>query len=199
MIRDDCAHRLADAVRSRYSHGFLFPSEVARVKNAILSYITTFSDTDSPSTPPSAVAPPSEGSTPTTWAYSSVSTFGVRYSPPLPDLTTLQSIEALIEGSEMSKLKEGEGMSASDAWTQREGRRKRYEEKRVGGTVVVHFIKKNPWYMETALTFLEGDEFTEKERHRRRAEAESAMSSMLNITAGALYRDETPGVVPTLP
>lgn len=45
--------------------------------------------------------------TPTDWAHSSVSTFGVRYSPPLPDLSTSYSVEALVEGSEMSVLREG--------------------------------------------------------------------------------------------
>lgn len=43
----------------------------------------------------------------TQWAHSSVSTFGVRYTPPVPDLTTLQSVEALVEGSDMSSLREG--------------------------------------------------------------------------------------------
>ena len=45
--------------------------------------------------------------TPTTWGHSSVSTFGVRYTPPLPDLLPSQSIEALVEGSDMSLLREG--------------------------------------------------------------------------------------------
>ena len=154
------------------------------MKNSILSYVSSFSDAD-PSSPPSVVAPPSEGTTPTSWAYSSVSTFGVRYNPPIPDLNTLQSIEALVEGSEMSKLKEGGDITAADAWSEREGRRKRYEEKRVGGTVVVHFIKKNPWYMETALAFLEGIEFTEKEHHRRSVEAELAMAAMFNVSSSS--------------
>jgi hypothetical protein len=45
--------------------------------------------------------------TPTDWAHSSVSTFGVRYAPPLPDLPTRFGIEALVEGSEMSTIREG--------------------------------------------------------------------------------------------
>lgn len=44
---------------------------------------------------------------PSSWAYSSVSTFGTRYKPPLPDLTMTESVEALVEGSDMSKLREG--------------------------------------------------------------------------------------------
>jgi hypothetical protein len=49
------------------------------------------------------------------------------------------------------------------AWRNREGRITRYESKRVGGTVVVHFIKKHMWFLETALAFLEGDNFSEAE------------------------------------
>jgi hypothetical protein len=45
--------------------------------------------------------------TPDAWAHSSVSTFGVRYTSPLQEMTTWQSVEALIEGSDMSKLREG--------------------------------------------------------------------------------------------
>lgn len=45
--------------------------------------------------------------TPPEWAYSTVSTFGVRYTPPLPDLSTTYSVEALVEGSDMSLIREG--------------------------------------------------------------------------------------------
>ena len=38
---------------------------------------------------------------------STVSTFGTRYTLPLPNLTIPQSIEALVEGSDMSGLHEG--------------------------------------------------------------------------------------------
>jgi hypothetical protein len=47
------------------------------------------------------------GSTPASWSHSSVSTFGVRYTPPVPDLSPSHSIEALVEGSDMSLLREG--------------------------------------------------------------------------------------------
>lgn len=39
----------------------------------------------------------------------------------------------------------------------------RYEGRRVGGTVVVHFIKKNMWFLETATAFLHGDDATPAE------------------------------------
>jgi hypothetical protein len=45
--------------------------------------------------------------TPLSWGRSSVSTFGVRYTPPLPDLSPIHSVEAFVEGSDMSLLREG--------------------------------------------------------------------------------------------
>jgi len=57
--------------------------------------------------------------------------------------------------------------SAEYAWQQREGRRKRYNDKRLGGTIVVHFIKKHMWFFETGLALLEGEEETEYEMQRR--------------------------------
>jgi hypothetical protein len=67
-------------------------------------------------------------------------------------------------------------MTADYAWRHREGRLKRYEEKRVGGTVVVHFIKKNMWYLETALALLDGEEHSESERIHLRATEETAIT-----------------------
>ena len=45
---------------------------------------------------------------PAAWAHSSVSTFKTRYTPPLPDLSITHSVEALVEGSDMSMLREGQ-------------------------------------------------------------------------------------------
>jgi len=145
-----------------YSHGFLFPSEVTRVKRSIVSYPNQ-SPQDVFNLPTSTTGG-ANTPTPPDWAYSTVSTFGVRYTPPIPNLTTLQSVEALVEGSEMSMLREGSPLTPEYAWTHREGRKTRYEGHRVGGTVVVHFIKKNMWFLETALALLEGDEQSESEK-----------------------------------
>ena len=60
-------------------------------------------------------------------------------------------------------------MTPDYAWTHREGRKTRYEGKRVGGTIVVHFIKKNLWYLETALALLEGREQSESEKYEESA------------------------------
>ncbi|KAJ7092701.1 hypothetical protein C8R44DRAFT_844200 [Mycena epipterygia] len=141
-----------------YTHGFLFPSEVTRVKNNLVPYPDkAFQDVLNSSITVGGTPTPSD------WAYSSVSTFGVRYAPPIPDLTIPQSVEALVEGSEMSTLREGNPKTPEYAWAHREGRKTRYLGRRVGGTVVVHFIKKNMWFLETALALLEGDELSGSE------------------------------------
>ncbi|KAG5647962.1 hypothetical protein DXG03_006996 [Asterophora parasitica] len=157
-----------------YAHGFLYPSEATRVKRSMLSYLDNLSLIDMLTSPTNAIG----GSTPPTpaaWAYSSVSTFGVRYVPPLPELSTKHSVEALVEGSDMSMIREGSPMTPEYAWTHREGRRKRYEGRRVGGTVVVHFIKKNIWYLETALALLEGEEQSEFEKFQTRELEKAAL------------------------
>lgn len=58
-------------------------------------------------TPTATVGSVGLGGTPAAWGLSSVSTFGARYTPPLPDLSTTHSVEALVEGSAMSLLREG--------------------------------------------------------------------------------------------
>ncbi|KAG6842231.1 hypothetical protein C0991_000201 [Blastosporella zonata] len=153
-----------------YSHGFLYPSEATRIKRSMMSYMDkTFIEVLT--SPLGGTAP----SIPAAWSYSTVSTFGVRYVSPLPDLSIRHSVEALVEGSDMSMIREGSPMTPEYAWTHREGRRKRYEGKRVGGTVVVHFIKKNIWYLETALALLDGEEQSEFEKFQSQ-EIEKALA-----------------------
>jgi len=157
---------------SVYSHGFLFPSEVSRVRRSMDSWQDkasqgAFNDSGSLTGAVSL--------TPADWAHSSVSTFGVRYNAPIQDLTPAQSVEALVEGSDMSMLREGSPMTPEYAWQHREGRKKRYEGRRVGGTIVVHFIKKHMWFLEAASAFLEGEEFSEAEKfHQKEAEKDKA-------------------------
>jgi len=163
-----------------YSHGFLFPSEVTRVRRNIVSYPDKTPQEilgNQPTTWPAPVG--ANTPTPAAWAHSSVSTFGVRYTPPVAGLSPTQGVEALVEGSDMSVIREGSPMTPEYAWAHREGRQKRYESKRVGGTVVVHFIKKNKWFLETALALLEGDEYSEYERHPwRDSDSESTYSEV---------------------
>jgi hypothetical protein len=88
----------------RYSHGFLFPSEVTRIKRSLLSWLGEApQDTSTATSSLTGETTPA----PAAWARSSVSTFGVQYTPPLPELNTLHSVEALVEGSSMSLIREG--------------------------------------------------------------------------------------------
>ncbi|KAJ3512058.1 hypothetical protein NLJ89_g3749 [Agrocybe chaxingu] len=96
--------------RTVYSHGFLFPSEASRVRRSMIEEHErtkkaqeTLGGSGGVTSPTSVGA----GGTPAAWAHSSVSTFGVRYTPPLPDLSSTQSVEALVEGSDMSQIREG--------------------------------------------------------------------------------------------
>ena len=113
----------------RYSHGFLFPSEVTRVKKFLFSYLDTtpkqllnrapseqehqhhLNGADGGTNGQGQVPAGTEVSvrlgTPLAWAHSSVSRFGVRYSPPIQDMSLWHSVEALVEGSDMSMLREG--------------------------------------------------------------------------------------------
>jgi hypothetical protein len=47
---------------------------------------------------------------------------------------------------------------ALTAYAARESRRARYVGNRVGGTVVVHYIKRNEWFLEAALALLGGED-----------------------------------------
>ncbi|CAK5280525.1 unnamed protein product, partial [Mycena citricolor] len=145
-------------IRNSYTHGFLFPSEAQRAKDNLVPFPhQALQDALNNSLMTGGTPSPSD------WSYSSVSKFGVRYEPPIPDLTISQSVEALVEGSEMSTLREGNPKTPEYAWDRREGRKTRYQDKRLGGTVVVHYVKKSLWYLETALALLEGPELTGNE------------------------------------
>ena len=150
-----------------YSHGFLFPSEAARVRQAL----TRTGKTEKTGAPRDSDV----------LSHSSVCSFGTRYHPPANDLTPLQSVEALVEGSRLSRVgavfeKTGPKLggyptdsttmlkrAVQHAWETREGRRTKYEGKKLGGTVVVHFIKRNEWWEETALALLGGEDIVESE------------------------------------
>ena len=74
------------------------------------------------------------------------------------------------------------------AWKYREGRRKRYAGGRVGGTVVVHFIKKNMWFLETAAALLDGEDVTPLERalvHRQRVGGSDAADAVVGAEVDA--------------
>jgi hypothetical protein len=144
--------------RTVYAHGFLFPSEAKRVGLALKSVLGGTPEAVLNSPWPKSVLGNAAGHP--SWAASSVQTFGKPYSPPIPGLKPPQAVEALVEGAEMSLLVEGGETSPEYAWSRREGRHRRYEGMRVGGTVVVHFVKNNAWFLETTQALLGGEEET---------------------------------------
>jgi hypothetical protein len=79
-------------------------------------------------------------------------------------------------------------MTPEYAWQHREGRAKRYERKRVGGTVVVHFIKKNMWFLETAMALLEGEQYSESERYSRRLPDQLNSATRLSVSNTEAFR-----------
>ncbi|CAE6429062.1 unnamed protein product [Rhizoctonia solani] len=159
-----------------YAHGFLFPSEVQRVKGSIAGEKT-----------PEQVQ---RMNLPTSWeidnpkySWSSVTGPSLRYIPPRPQNLTLgMEVEALIEGSALANALSMRGYKYTDytngdtpgfteneeqdqvsQWAHvqavydlREDLRVRYLGKNIGGTVVVHYVKKDEWFLETSLALLDG-------------------------------------------
>lgn len=167
-----------------YSHGFLFPSHVEHIKQSVISYIEAASRNYSSSPIQHTILGPGLP-TPSNWAHSSVSTFGAKYQVPTQDLAILESVEALVEGSDMSKLHEGTAADVRYAWRHREGAMTRYRNKRVGGTIVVHFIKKHMWFLETALALLETDDYSDFERESL------PESGRLHVGVSSMWTDNT--------
>jgi hypothetical protein len=142
----------------RYSHGYLFPSTVNTIRHENISEL-----------PVRELA--LRGGKAWASSYSSVSKFGARYSPPASDLTVAQEVEALIEGSEMSLLMRRPDTSSTDrskkpgpvdrhivedVYAHRPTRSQRFlnDPAERGGTAIVHYIKRQEWFMETALALL---------------------------------------------
>jgi len=148
-----------------YSHGFLFPSAVAEIRNENTTGLS-----------PSMVE--ARGGSQAIEAYSTVSKFGKSYQPVTNDLSATEQVEALIEGSPSSLLNIGVGV-ADDASTIPSSRPKSHDPETIrhgisqthstrptraerflgdpkerGGTVVVHYIKKPDWFAETMIAFL---------------------------------------------
>lgn len=142
----------------RYSHGYLFPSTVKTIRHENISEL-----------PVRELA--LRGGKAWASSYSSVSRFGARYTPPANDLTVAQEVEALIEGSEMSLLMRRPDTSSTnrsgkpgpvdrhiieDVYARRPTRSQRFRDDPAerGGTAIVHYIKRQEWFMETALALL---------------------------------------------
>ncbi|QRV78401.1 glycosyltransferase family 31 protein [Ceratobasidium sp. AG-Ba] len=132
-----------------YSHGFLFPSEVERVKQSLGNNTAEFPTSylvDSP-----------------LYSWSSVTGPAPRFkllAPPakLDRLPSAMRVEGLVEGSWLSWVLSGtwEGTTPQKAFDRRETRAERYVGKRLGGTVVVHYLKRDEWFLETAAALFGG-------------------------------------------
>jgi hypothetical protein len=83
------------------------------------------------------------------------------------NLTTALEVEALVEGSALSREilprpprhqlvidATSSWGRIQDAYGRRETRAERYRGKNLGGTVVVHYLKKDDWFLETGLALL---------------------------------------------
>lgn len=91
------------------------------------------------------------------------------------NLTTMMEVEALVEGSMLSwevsprrprqftahDPRKGALGEASEwqriqtVYDQRETLKDRYLGKNLGGTIAVHYLKKDEWFLETSLAFLD--------------------------------------------
>ncbi|KAG8706979.1 hypothetical protein FRC11_007788 [Ceratobasidium sp. 423] len=164
-----------DTARVRYAHGFLFPSEVQRVKKSIAGDGTP-EQIQNMSLPMSWEIDSPE------YSWSSVTGASLGYLPSrLRNLTLAMEVEALIEGSalseELSPRRRGKyenhangyapevpgnqerGMVSQwgriqAAYDLKQDLQTRYLGKNLGGTVVVHYVKKEEWFLETSLALL---------------------------------------------
>ncbi|WRT65142.1 uncharacterized protein IL334_002084 [Kwoniella shivajii] len=154
-----------------YSHGFLFPSAVAGVRSENQTGIS-----------PSALA--LRGGLIQADSYSTVSKFGVAYKPISVHMSVPEQVEALIEGSPLSLLRDQQHQSKSSspdtqhdqrqvysevdnvrakidrAYNDRPSRKERFlgDQDENGGTVVVHYLKRNDWFIETMVALLGSSE-----------------------------------------
>ncbi|KAG9101477.1 hypothetical protein FRC06_002991 [Ceratobasidium sp. 370] len=133
-----------------YAHGFLFPSEVGRVRKTIADSgagdeLPTSYLVDSPM-----------------YSWSSVTGPSPRYrllaESRVENLTAAMRVEALVEGSALSSaVSAGQPYDRGriqEAYDRRETRGERYLGKKLGGTVVVHYLKRDEWFLETAVALL---------------------------------------------
>lgn len=139
-----------------YSHGFLYPSEAQKVQEGASSALQDSAELRDESSS----------------SYSTVSKFGRSYRGLGIDTSAAEKVEMLTEGSQLSKLVEeqhkstltAEKLSKAELSRQvedvyrnsRPTRKERFlgDESERGGTVVVHYIKKTEWFVETMIAML---------------------------------------------
>lgn len=138
-----------------YSHGFLYPSEVAVVRQ---EHSDGLDDT----------VLRVRGGQIGKDAYSTVTKFGTAYRTYDRDMTREEKVEALVEGSQLSLLRDERLLHPKSvpSGTLRERITRLYEDRpsrkewflydpeERGGTVLVHYIKKPEWFRETMVAML---------------------------------------------
>lgn len=143
-----------------YSHGFLFPSTVAQVRME-------------ESTGLDQATIDARGGPAAYLSYSSVSRFNTPFRPMAHDLSAGESVESLIEGSQVSlldpRLQPPSALNKNpmalrseirQVYADRPSRKDRFmhDDRELGGTVVIHYIKRAEWFVETWLALLGGVE-----------------------------------------
>lgn len=90
-------------------------------------------------------------------AYSSVSRWGSVYTSPIRGLSAEERIEAMVEGSEMSLLRNDKRLyrsSVVNPYTrQRVDKAMEASIPRARGTIIVHWVKRDSWWLETMAAF----------------------------------------------
>ncbi|ORY25363.1 hypothetical protein BCR39DRAFT_544488 [Naematelia encephala] len=148
-----------------YSHGFLYPSTVAEVRAENRTGLSS-----------SALAV--RGGPEAADSYSTVSKWGTAYRPLSNSMSAVEEIEALVEGSAISQLRDQHLLDSSSSsspsgsqtfshvepisqkitklYSSRPTRNERFlgDPRERGGTVVVHYIKKPEWFVETMVALL---------------------------------------------
>ncbi|TIB87785.1 hypothetical protein E3Q19_03540 [Wallemia mellicola] len=125
-----------------YSHGFLFPSEVTRVKEEAIPGSVSIDEQ----------IRRGQGNRNHSEAYSTVFKWGKEYEEPRKHLSVVDRVAALVEGADESLNSEEKKHGV--VGLPRQSLSERYEGRPWGGTIIVHFIKRHEWFYETALAFL---------------------------------------------
>ncbi|EUC55697.1 sugar porter (SP) family MFS transporter [Rhizoctonia solani AG-3 Rhs1AP] len=132
-----------------YSKGFLFPSEIERVR--------TFEATRDQGEPQEGAVDvrwSSVSTYPHRYTYKTATHWPTRYVPPRSNLSLPHAMEALIEGSGMSLL--GPDQDPRTVYDQRESWEEKFRGAKVGGSVVVHYVKRREWWLECVEVLLGG-------------------------------------------
>ncbi|KAH7335539.1 hypothetical protein B0J17DRAFT_670562 [Rhizoctonia solani] len=131
-----------------YSRGFLFPSEVGRVRELEASRGEQEEEgvVD--------VRSSSVASYRYRYTYKTATHWPTRYVPPRSNLTLPQAMEALVEGSGMSLL--APDQDPQEVFERRESWEEKFRGGKVGGSVVVHYVKRREWWFECVEVLLGG-------------------------------------------